>query len=91
MKKITFVLIIFLAFLGCKKSPGNCTYVKVTLSAPSCRKVGVIIKGTKYPSDDLPDQYAVEGNNICIEYSFWEDVSMCMCCGGKKVHVIAVH
>jgi hypothetical protein len=91
MKKTTLVLTFCLAFLGCKKATGNCTDVKVTLSAPSCRKIGVIIKGIKYPSDDLPDQYAVEGKNICIEYSFWDDVTMCPCCGGKKVHVIAVH
>jgi hypothetical protein len=91
MKKVLLYFFIFPAFFGCKKSPGNCTTVNVTLSAPSCKHVGVIIKGTKYPADDLPGQFAVEGKNICIEYSFWDDPTMCPCCGGRKVHIIAVH
>jgi hypothetical protein len=95
MKKLAAILIACIPFCGCQKpvhgpQPG-CTSAEVTLTAPSCKKVGVIIDGTKYPSDDLPDQYAVEGKNICIEYSFWEDQTKCMCCGGKKVHIIAVH
>ena len=91
MKKIILYLFIFLSFFGCKKSSHDCTDVVVTLSAPSCSHIGVIIKGTKYPSDDLPNQYAVEGKNICIEYSFWDNLKMCPCCGGARVHVIAVH
>jgi len=91
MKKIISIIFIFLPFFGCKKASDSCTNVIVTLSAPSCNHVGVIIDGTKYPSDDLPAQYAVDGKSICIEYSFWGDPAMCPCCGGKKVHVIAVH
>ncbi len=91
MKNALLSLFISLTVFGCKKSSGNCTNVIVTLTAPSCKHVGVIINGTKYPADDLPDQYAVEGKNICIEYSFWDDPKMCACCGGKKVHIIAVH
>ncbi|MEO5783024.1 MAG: hypothetical protein ABIQ07_07130 [Ginsengibacter sp.] len=53
--------------------------------------IGVILNGIKYPSDDLPDQYAIDGKEICIEYSFWADPKMCVCCGGTKVHVISVH
>ncbi len=90
MRNLILVLAIFTIFCGCRKDK-NCTEVKVTLSAPSCRHVGVIIDEIKYPSDDLPDQYAVEGKKICIEYSFWDDPKMCPCCGGKKVHVISVH
>ena len=76
--------------MGCKKSK-TCTNVTVTLSTSSCKGVGIILNGIKYASDDLPSQYAVDGNNICIEYSFWEDLRMCPCCGGTKVHVISVH
>ena len=92
MKLIAFILI-FLFFCGCKKSgsKNDCTNVTVTLTAPSCKGVGVIIDGTKYPADDLPAEYAQEGKTICIEYSFWDDPALCVCCGGRKVHVIAVH
>ena len=90
---LVFVLILF-AFSGCQKPfdrDHTCTNVKVTLSAPSCKRVGVIISGTIYPADDLPDQYAVDGKDICIQYSFYNDETKCGCCGGKKVHIIAVH
>lgn len=90
MKIIAIILILFSCY-GCKKSSNSCTNVTVTLTAPSCKGIGVIIDGTKYPADDLPAKYAVEGQNICIEYSFWNDPALCVCCGGKKVHVIAVH
>jgi len=91
MTKILVASFILLSFSSCKKSSKNCTDVVVTLSAPSCSKIGVIIKGTKYPADDLPSQYAVEGKHICIKYSYWDDPAVCACCGGKKVHIIAVY
>ncbi len=94
MQKAILFLFIFSAFFGCQKPFGtvdNCTNAKVTLSAPSCKHVGVVINGIKYPADDLPDQYATEGKNLCIEYSFYNDETKCQCCGGTKVHIIAVH
>ena len=90
MKNLIFSLLFILIFSKCKKSD-NCTNAVVTLTAPSCKHIGVILDGVKYPADDLPAEYAVEGKNICIEYSFWDDPKMCVCCGGKKVHIIAVH
>ena len=91
MKRILIISFSFLLFAGCKKSADNCTNVVVTLTASSCKGVGVIIDGTKFACDDLPDQYAVEGKKICILYSFWDDPKMCACCGGTKVSIISVH
>ena len=90
MKIVSILIIAIFLFNGCHKSSG-CTNAVVTLSAPSCKHIGVILDGVKYPSDDLPSQYAIDGLQICIEYSFWDDPAMCACCGGKKVHIIAVH
>ncbi len=91
MKKTILALFMFLAFLGCTKTSDHCKNVIVTLTAPSCTHIGVIIDGKKFPADDLPDQYAIEGKHICIDYSYWDDPKMCPCCGGEKVHIIAVH
>lgn len=92
MKNILLSLFFSFTIFSCSKSTEkNCTNALVTLKAASCKHVGVIINGKEYPTDDLPDQYAIEGKNICIEYSFWDDLKMCPCCGGKKVHIIAVH
>ncbi len=91
MIKVVLSLLILFSVTECKKSSDECTNVAVTLTASSCSHVGVILNDTKYPTDDLPAQYAIEGKNICIEYSFWDDPKECPCCGGRKVHVIAVH
>ena len=91
VKKIIISLLFFSYLSGCKKSSKNCTEAVVTLTASSCNGVGVIIGGTKFASDNLPAQYAVEGKKICILYSFWDDTATCSCCGGTKVSIIAVH
>jgi hypothetical protein len=91
MKGVIFSLFIILLFSECKKTEKNCTNAVVTLSAPSCKRIGVILDGIKYPADDLPAEYAEEGKTICIEYSFWDDPAMCACCGGRKVHIISIH
>jgi hypothetical protein len=93
MKIIPLILII-LSCYSCKKSTGkidNCTNVTVTLKAPSCKHVGIILSdGTMFACDDLPDKYAIEGNKICILFNFWDDPALCVCCGGTKISVIAV-
>jgi len=93
MKNIIAILLIFSLSIGCKKTaPNGCTEVTVTLTANSCKHVGIILSdGTMFPSDDLPAQYAVEGNKICILFNFWNDPATCACCGGTKISVIAVH
>ncbi len=90
MRFLILLTISFMVLSGCKKSK-DCKEVIVTLSAASCSQIGVILDGIKYPTDDLPAQYVVDGKSICIEYSFWDDYKMCPCCGGRKVHVISVH
>lgn len=90
MKNLLLLSSLFLMITSCNKR-SSCTNAIVTLSAPSCDRIGVILNGVKYPSDDLPSQYAIDGKQICIEFSFWADPKMCACCGGKKVHIIAVH
>ena len=90
MKPILIVLLVLNIFSSCNK-PSRCTNAVVTLTAPSCNHIGVILNGVKYPSDDLPSQYAVEGKMICVEYTFWEDLKQCPCCGGMKVHIVRVY
>jgi hypothetical protein len=92
--RIFFFILIFFSCYGCKKSAAkidNCTNVIVTLKASSCKHVGIILSdGTLFACDDLPDKYAIEGNKICILFNFWDDPSMCACCGGTKISIIAV-
>jgi len=89
MKNLLFFIFFLFILSGCKKL-NNCTNVTVTLTANSCKQVGVIIDGTTFACDDLPIRYAVEGKKICILFNFWDDPSTCVCCGGTKVSIIAV-
>lgn len=92
MKKFIFLFFVIALFLSCRKNTNNdCIDAIVTLKATNCKHVGVIIKGITYPSDDLPDQYAIDGKDICIEYSLYDDPRMCVCCGGTYAHIIKVY
>ncbi len=90
MKSILIFPLILFLFSGCKKSSQNkCTNAIVTLTASICSNhAGVIINGTKYPTEDLTVDQQVEGKNICIEFTTFEDARLCACCGGKWVHII---
>ena len=92
MKRLFFVFLVIWLSSSCRKNTNvDCKNATVTFKATNCKHGGVIINDTTYPTDDLPDQYAIDGKNICIEYSIYDDPGMCMCCGGTYVHVIKVH
>ena len=91
MKKILLVFLLFTGLYSCKKNTSNCTNATVTLKARSCNGVGVIIDKKTYPADSLPDSLAVEGKNLCIEYSLYNDPRYCDCCGGTYAHIIKIN
>ena len=92
MQKFFFLFLIIALFISCRKNTNSdCTNATVTLKATNCKRVGVIIKGIAYPTNDLPEQYAIDGKSICIEYSLYDDRRMCVCCGGTYVHIIKVN
>ena len=91
MKNLFFVFLLIVLFSSCQKNTcTECTNAIVTLKATNCKHVGVIIKAIAYPTDDLPDKFAIEGKNICIDYSLYEDQRKCICCGGTYAHIIKV-
>lgn len=89
MKYLLFILFT-LCISACRKD--KCTDAFVTLKgATACKDTSIVISGITYRSDNLPSQYAIEGNHICIQYYLYEDRKMCLCCGGTIVHIISVH
>ena len=90
MKNLFFVFLFITLLSSCKKQT-TCTNVTVTFTPGVCKHVAVIIDNKTYPTDDLPDSLAVEGKNLCIEYSLFDDPRSCVCCGGTYAHIIKVH
>jgi len=71
----------------CKKSKGDCTSVTITNVSPGCPGWGILVKGTIYPSNNIP--LAFQQNNIvvCATYELYEDMRMCVCCGGTRANI----
>ena len=96
MKKIFFVFLFVGLFFSCKKNTlptdnATCTNVTVTFTTGACKHAAVIIDNKTYPTENLPDSLTVEGKKLCIEYTFYDDVRACVCCGGRYVNIIKVH
>ena len=86
MKTASVFLLVFLLFCSCKKND-DCTTTTITNSAPGCGGWGIEVKGTKYPSANIPTQFQYDGIQVCAEYEFYEDMRLCACCGGTWVNI----
>ena len=82
--KYFLILIICVALqIACNKSSGNnCSTVTITNSAPGCGGWGIVVSGTKYPSGNIPTEFQQDGLSVCANYVLYEDMRLCVCCGG---------
>ena len=94
MKYISFILItVILQLSSCVKNSTdtnndeNCTLVIITNSAPGCGGWGIIVNGTKYPSENIPTQFQQDGLGVCAEYELYQDMRFCACCGGTWANI----
>jgi hypothetical protein len=87
MKKVILLLFITL-FYTCNKNDDDCANsVIITNTAPSCDGWGIIVSGTKYPSMNIPDQFKEAGLVVCATYELYDDLRLCVCCGGKYADI----
>src|SRR5438105_8367335 len=81
-----FIVCLSLGDIACKKNSNknndDCTGVTITNSAPGCGGWGIIVSGTKYPSNNIPSQFQQDGISVCASYELYQDPRMCACCGG---------
>jgi len=80
------IIYAFLAiqFVGCTKADKHrdCTVVTISNSAPGCGGWGIVVHGVKYPSGNIPQEFQQDGMMVCANYELYEDMRMCVCCGG---------
>ena len=89
--KILIVLGIFLftGMISCKKREMNndCTGVTITRIGSICSIWGLKVNGTTYPSSNIPAEFQQEGAYVCASYVLYEDMRLCVCCGGTWANI----
>ena len=89
MKNILFTLfIISLIALSCQKN--KCNTVTITKTGTPCLLWGIQKNGITYPVDSLGEAFKQEGLTVCAEYKLYEDMRMCVCCGGTRAKIISM-
>jgi hypothetical protein len=89
MKYLFIILASLFLNSACKKS-NDCTVVIITNSAPGCGGWGIMVKGTKYPSSDIPSAFQQNGLPVCVKYELYNDTRYCACCGGTWATIISI-
>lgn len=89
-KKFYVIIILFAApfFFSCKKKTG-CNTATITKTGTLCSKWGIQVDKA-YPSLNIPDEFKQEGLKVCVEYELFEDLRLCVCCGGIWANVKSI-
>jgi hypothetical protein len=89
---VTIVVIAATLFIACtkQKSDKHCSVVTITDSAEGCGGWGIVVNGTKYPSGNIPVEFQQDGLTVCADYELYEDLRMCICCGGTWVNIKSI-
>jgi hypothetical protein len=89
--KIILTFWMMLAFTGfsCRKK-NNCNLVTITQSGTPCSIWGIKVNGNLYPSGNIPVSYQQEGRVACATYTLYEDLRLCICCGGTWANIISI-
>jgi hypothetical protein len=89
--KCLIIAVIWVAVhcVACAKNdqPRDCSAVTITNSAPGCGGWGIVVNGTKYPSGNIPQEFQQDGLIVCASYALYEDMRMCVCCGGTWANI----
>jgi hypothetical protein len=84
--KFLFILLFTILTMACKKN-NDCSTTTITNSAPGCGGWGIIVKGIKYPSTNIPAEFQQDGIKVCAKYELYEDMRLCACCGGTWANI----
>ena len=85
MKTFSIVLVVILtALISCHKKTENsdCVAVTVTQSGAACSGWGIKVNNITYSSANIPSGFQQEGLRVCANYTLYEDMRLCACCGG---------
>jgi len=74
--------------MSCRKNDNSsCSVVIITQNGTPCSTWGIIINGTTYPSLNIPGEFQNEGESVCANYELYDDMRLCVCCGGKWANI----
>jgi hypothetical protein len=93
MKYLLLTLLCFaMQYVSCTKADKHrdCTVATITNSAPGCGGWGIVVKGTKYPSGNIPQEFQQDGMVVCANYELYEDMRLCVCCGGTWANITSM-
>ncbi len=86
---IILVLYIITGNISCSKK-NSCTWVTITKSTAPCTLWGIKVNDQVYPSGNIPATYQQEGLVVCAEYTLYQDMRLCACCGGTWANISAI-
>lgn len=91
-----FFALMFSVLVSCsgkvKLNSLGCQYTKavITNHAPTCQGWGIVVGTHVYPSRNIPDSFKTDGMEVCVNYSLFDDMALCPCCGGVYANIISM-
>ena len=89
--KLIFVLasLLLISNVSCKKKNEECQIVTITRvgTGTGCAAWAINVKGVNYISDNIPDQFKQDGAVVCAKFVLYEDMRLCVCCGGTRANI----
>jgi hypothetical protein len=89
MKNILFALF-FISLIAASCQKNKCTSVTITQTGTPCSIWGIKKDGITYLVDSLGDVFKHEGLVVCAKYELYEDLRLCVCCGGTRAKIISM-
>ena len=89
MKNILFT-ILFMSLIAVSCEKNKCNSVTITQTGTPCSMWGIKKNGITYVVDSLGDTFKQEGLVVCAKYELYEDMRLCVCCGGPKAKIISM-
>jgi hypothetical protein len=88
MRPGILILILSVLIAGCSKN--RCKQAIITQAGTPCNVWGIKINNQTYPADSIPLVFKTEGTIVCVDYELYEDMRLCVCCGGTWVRIISI-
>jgi len=89
--KLIFMLacLLLITNISCKKKNDECQAVTIVMvgTGTGCAAWAINVKGVNYISDNIPDQFKMDGRVVCAKFELYEDLRLCVCCGGTRANI----
>jgi hypothetical protein len=80
--------------VSCKKKTedNSCAGVTITQAGigTGCTAWAINVNGVNYISDNIPAEFKQEGRFVCARFELYDDMRLCVCCGGVRANIISM-